>query len=120
MHRILLLYPELSFRKLLWLALVKMGYEVVEAANPREAAKLNRCLPADVIIADLRGCCAEDLVEIRTFHRNPLSFSVIQFSPQRRHELDSDSLKSELSQVLEAHAAHNWGAAWHTAANSCI
>ncbi len=112
MHRVLILYPEHSFRKTLWLALVKMGYEVFEAVNIHEATKLHRCLPADALVADLRGRCEDDLMEIRAFHRNHLGFRVIQFSPQRDGALDSDSLKRKLSEILEAHTSDISGGSW--------
>ena len=105
MHRIMLLYPDHLFRKTLWLALVKMGYEVVEAANPREAERLDRFLPADALVADLRGSCEEDLVQLQGIRRSHRGLKIFQFSPQRRYAVDSDFLKRELAEVLESHVS---------------
>lgn len=52
MPRILIMYADGWFRKKLWLALVKIGYEVIEAVNIQEALRLNRYLPADVLLTD--------------------------------------------------------------------
>lgn len=52
MPRILIVESDHSLRKMLWLAFVRMGYEVVEAVNRREALKLHRCLPADLLMTD--------------------------------------------------------------------
>lgn len=62
MQRILLVYKDHSLRKAVWLLLVKMGYDVVEAANGIEAEKLQRCLPADVLMTDITTLRRSDSV----------------------------------------------------------
>jgi DNA-binding NtrC family response regulator len=70
MGRILLMDSDHSFRKTLWLALVKLGYEVVEATNGKEAVRLQRYLPADVLMTDVITKETEGLATIREFKRS--------------------------------------------------
>ena len=53
-QRILVVDDEAKMRRLLEIMLVKMGYEVLQAANGREALQHLRNEPADFVITDLR------------------------------------------------------------------
>jgi DNA-binding NtrC family response regulator len=96
MHRILILYPDPSFRKKLWLALVKMGYDVVEAANTSEAKTLHRHLPADMLITDLRGCRDCEIAGLRSLHRHHPILRIVQFTPGFMARRDPACLMREL------------------------
>ena len=77
MPRILIVDEDLSFRKAVWLALVKLGYEVVEAANGQEAVKLHRVLPADVLMTELVMPEQKGLEIIRAFRLGHRALKII-------------------------------------------
>lgn len=93
MPRIIIVEGDHSFRKMLWLTLVKMGYEVVEAVNGSEAMKLHRCLPADVLMTDLIMPDQGGLKTIQEFHRRHPQVKIIAISSEARTSAQ-DSLRT--------------------------
>jgi CheY-like chemotaxis protein len=65
---------------MLWLTLIKMGYDAVEAANGREAVKLYHQLPADLLLTDLIMPEQEGLETIQTFRRDHPAVKIIAMS----------------------------------------
>jgi two-component system, chemotaxis family, chemotaxis protein CheY len=53
MPRILLVDDDEALRKMLRLRLVKLGHEVLEAANGKEALRLCEAVPPDLVVTDL-------------------------------------------------------------------
>jgi DNA-binding response OmpR family regulator len=80
MPRILIVDDDHSFRKMLWLVLVKWGYDAVEAANGKEAEKLHRFLPADLLLTDLIMPEQEGLETIQQFRRLHPAVKIIAMS----------------------------------------
>jgi len=67
--KILLVDDDDSFRKMLRLTLVKIGYHVVEARDGNEALKLHRDVSPDVVLSDLIMPEKEGLETIRELRR---------------------------------------------------
>lgn len=65
MPRILIIDDDEAFRKMLRLTLLKLGYNVEEAADGRSGVKLHRDAPADIVITDLIMPEQEGLETIR-------------------------------------------------------
>ena len=84
MPRIIIVEGDHSFRKMLWLTFVKMGYEVVEAVNGSEAMKLHRYLPADLLMTDLFMPEQGGLETIQEFHRRHPRVKIIAISGEVR------------------------------------
>ena len=84
MPRIIIVEGDHSFRKMLWLTFVKMGYEVVEAVNGSEAMKLHRCLPADLLMTDLIMPEQGGLETIQEFHHRHPQVKIIAISGEAR------------------------------------
>lgn len=82
MPRIIIVEGDHSFRKMLWLTFVKMGYEAVEAVNGSEAMKLHRCLPADLLMADLIMPERDGLETIHEFHHRYPQVKIIAISSE--------------------------------------
>src|ERR1051325_10147742 len=80
MARVLLVDDDEPFRKMLRLTLTKLGYEVIDAANGREAVQLHELLPADVMITDLIMPEREGLEIIMELHRHQPALKIIAMS----------------------------------------
>ncbi len=80
MSRILLVDDDEPFRKMLRLTLTKLGYEVVEAANGKEALRLHAALPADLVITDLVMPEREGLETILELRRQQPTLKIIAMS----------------------------------------
>jgi CheY-like chemotaxis protein len=80
MPRILLVDDDESFRRMLRLTLMKLGYEVLDAANGVEAVRLHAVLPADLVITDLIMPEREGLETIQELHRHHPNLKIIAMS----------------------------------------
>jgi len=80
MRRILLVDDDDSFRKMLRLTLVKLGYDVLEAGDGREALSLIHEAPPDVVMTDLVMPEKEGLETIQALHRLHPSVKIIAMS----------------------------------------
>jgi DNA-binding response OmpR family regulator len=80
MARILLVDDDEPFRKMLRLTFTKLGYEVVDAANGREALRLHAALPADLVITDLIMPEREGLEIIMELHKRQPALKIIAMS----------------------------------------
>lgn len=80
MSRILLVDDDEPFRKMLRLTLTKLGYDVLDAANGREALRLHDVLPAELVITDLIMPEREGLEIIMELHRRQPALKIIAIS----------------------------------------
>jgi CheY-like chemotaxis protein len=80
MPRILVVDDDDSFRKMLRLALVKMGHEVREARNGMEAVALYDQEPADLVMTDIIMPEQDGLETIRIMRRAHPSLKIIAMS----------------------------------------
>lgn len=80
MSRILLVDDDESFRKMLRITLGKMGHQVVEAPNGKEALKLFQDSPPDLVMTDLIMPEKEGLETIRELRRSNPMVKIIAMS----------------------------------------
>src|SRR5689334_3792337 len=80
MSRILLVDDDESFRKMLRLTLAKLGYQVVEAADGREALQRQQTEPAAVMITDLIMPDMEGIETIQEFRSRYPAVKIIAMS----------------------------------------
>lgn len=80
MPRILLVEDEDSLRHMLGLILRKMGHEVMEAANGKEALELCLVEPPDVVVTDLVMPDKEGLETIREIRQLQPDIKIIAMS----------------------------------------
>src|SRR6185503_15672655 len=80
MARILIVDDDDAFRQMLRLTLMKMGYDVVEAVNGKEAIKRYVGMPADVVITDLIMPEQEGLETIQEFRRRYPAVRIVAMS----------------------------------------
>jgi len=80
MPRILLVDDDEPFRKMLRLSLVRLGHEVVEARDGREAVRAVREAPPDVMITDLVMPEKEGLETIDEVRRQYPGLKIIAIS----------------------------------------
>jgi DNA-binding response OmpR family regulator len=80
MRRILLVDDDDSFRKMLRLTLVKLGYDVLEAGDGKEALRLIHEAPPDVVMTDLIMPEKEGLETIQALRRTHPSVKIIAMS----------------------------------------
>ncbi len=80
MPRILLVDDDDSFRKMLRLSLVRLGHEVVEARDGKEAVRLVREGPPDVMVTDLVMPEKEGLETIDEVRRQYPGLEIIAMS----------------------------------------
>ena len=80
MPRILLVDDDDSFRKMLRLSLVRLGHEVVEARDGKEAVRLVREGPPDVMVTDLVMPEKEGLETIDEVRRQYPGLKIIAMS----------------------------------------
>ena len=101
MPRILLVDDDDSFRKMLQLTLVKLGHEVTEARDGKEALHLCAQEPPDVVLTDLVMPEKEGLETIATLKRGWPEVKVIAMSGGARINA-RDFLK--VAKLMGAHA----------------
>ncbi len=80
MRQILLVDDDDLFRKMLALMLTKMGYNVVEARNGREAVNLHRHLLPDLVLMDLIMPEKEGIETIEELRRAYPAIKIIAIS----------------------------------------
>ena len=80
MNKILLVDDDDEFRRMLRLTLVRLGYEVIEARNGREALHLQRVAENEVMITDLIMPDQEGLETIMAFRREFPAVRIIAMS----------------------------------------
>jgi CheY-like chemotaxis protein len=80
MPRILLVDDDESFRKMVRLTLTKFGYDVVEAANGKDAVKVHAAGPADLIMTDLIMPEQEGLETIQLFRKQHPNVKIVAMS----------------------------------------
>jgi CheY-like chemotaxis protein len=80
MTKLLLIDDDDAFRKMLRLTLVKLGYQVTEAGNGKEALKRHAEDPADIIITDLIMPEKEGLETIQDFRAKHPGVKIIAIS----------------------------------------
>jgi CheY-like chemotaxis protein len=80
MPRILLVDDDEALRKLLRLNLVKLGHEVSEARNGKEALALQKRQPADVLLTDLIMPEMEGIETVKEFRLTYPSVRIIAMS----------------------------------------
>ena len=80
MPRILLVDDDESFRKMLRLSLIRMGHDVVEARDGREAVRLIKEGPPDIMITDLVMPEKEGLETIDEVRRQYPALKIIAMS----------------------------------------
>ena len=80
MRQLLLVDDDDSFRKMLMLTLTRMGYNVMEARNGREALILHRHLLPDVVLTDIIMPEKEGLETIEELRRAYPAIKIIAMS----------------------------------------
>src|SRR4051812_16554225 len=80
MPRILLVDDDDAFRVVLRITLVKLGYEVTEAANGGEAGPQPAPAPADLLLTDIVMPDQEGLETIQFFHRKHPLVKIVAMS----------------------------------------
>jgi DNA-binding response OmpR family regulator len=91
-HRILLVDDDESFRKMLRKTLIKLGYEVLEARNGKEAIELSDNNPVELVLTDIVMPEKEGLETIGVLRRKFPKIKIIAMSGGGRGSA-SDYLK---------------------------